>query len=330
VPGVPERLAGVVHRLGVYIDERAMPDGLGAVPWCDLLLLEVVDPAHGAPDGLYLLPEREAPKEQDRLLSVGYGCRPPREWVQYVFGTRGYNVDVDEDVLCAAWWGYDLKAASFGTALRHEDPNVDPRTIISHNTSLLPGMRGAPLLRTIGATSVDPHDGTSTRLHFFAGLNTGRGLEEAERQRGDIIALSTSAHARQDSLAFHTRNAAMPATHLCLVLLYQNFIAPQITHAAHAAYMREFLRPYEILASRDLLATCHRLMLQDADDLNEFGMDFYEHHDLTSALACFREGARMFSTATIPNLTEHELELRQALQTNVSAVVMARKARAEG
>jgi hypothetical protein len=66
-------------------------------------------------------------------------------------------------------------------------------------------------------------------------------------------------------------------------------------------------------------------MLKDADDYNEYGMDFYEHHDLQSALQCFREGAKMFTTASIPNLTEFEIELRTALQTNVSAVVVAMK-----
>lgn len=66
-------------------------------------------------------------------------------------------------------------------------------------------------------------------------------------------------------------------------------------------------------------------MLKDADDFNEYGVDFYEHKDLQNALYCFREGAKMFSTAMIPNLQDYELELRNALQTNVTSVVVALK-----
>ena len=116
----------------------------------------------------------------------------------------------------------------------------------------------------------------------------------------------------------------MSSTHVSLVLLYQEFIAPTVKDINHRQHLHKFLHPWSILVDSALLSKCHRAMLQDAEDDNEYGMDFYEHHDLTSAQACFREGARMYSTASIPNLSEHEVELRTALQTNVSAVVVAR------
>ena len=52
-------------------------------------------------------------------------------------------------------------------------------------------------------------------------------------------------------------------------------------------------------------------------------MAFWERHDTQSALYCFREGARMFCIATIPNMSQLEIKLKDALQSNVSAVVMS-------
>eukprot|EP00658_Telonema_sp_P-2_P053988 TRINITY_DN4282_c0_g3_i1.p1 TRINITY_DN4282_c0_g3~~TRINITY_DN4282_c0_g3_i1.p1 ORF type:complete len:147 (-),score=26.26 TRINITY_DN4282_c0_g3_i1:289-729(-) len=137
--------------------------------------------------------------------------------------------------------------------------------------------------------------------------------------------MSTSDVARQEGLAANMYNEAVPTNHIVLILLYLLFISKQITNQAHRNYLNTYLSRYHVLITREILAQCHSRMLKDADDCNEYGMDFYEHQDLPSALACFREGARMFTTASIPGLSESEVNLKTALQTNVSSVVVAMK-----
>jgi len=50
-----------------------------------------------------------------------------------------------------------------------------------------------------------------------------------------------------------------------------------------------------------------------------------ESNKLKFSLHCFREGARMFSIANIPDQTEYDRKLKDALQSNVSSVIMSLK-----
>lgn len=353
VEGVAEALADRINHLGINVADSSIPPGLSATEWCDLMLLEVVDPGQYANVGEYLLPEMNPlgnilnasrsysssslqtggenqnnnSSNNKTVFCMSYPSAPDSDWMEQVFGPRGYNTSIGEDTIRKLFWGYDLKTTSVGEAMTHNIDEMERTRSIYHNCSVLPGSRGAPIFKDIKRTVISSHDASKETLYLFAGIERGRSLDEMTTQREDIIALSTSEIARRDSLAYNVRNEAHASNHLALVLLYQTFIAHDVAshHPEHRKYIQEYLSPYEIFTSQGLLSTCHRLMLRDADDFNEYGVDFYEHKDLQNALYCFREGAKMFSTAMIPNLQDYELELRNALQTNVTSVVVALK-----
>ena len=331
VPGQVEYLADSIRHIGVLLEQSKMPCGFQTAPWCDLMLLEVCNARHSRTDTQYLLPELACPSRNDPLFALHYVNRPTREVMEDTFGSRGHNKEVAESTLSTQFWHYDLKVCSFGQCLSED---VKHSRVIRYNGSLMDGSRGAPLIRT---THVEFDNDAAKRkrlgedsagLEFactYAGVAVGRPVELVERERDNIISMSTSELARVDSLGVNMFNEAASCHHTCLVLLYLKYISPVITNEDHRKHLHEFLGRYQVLISKDMLNQCHRKMLKDADDYNEYGMDFYEHHDLNNALACFREGAKMFTTASIPNLTDFETELRTALQTNVSAVVVAKR-----
>jgi hypothetical protein len=331
VPGQVEYLADSIRHIGVLLEQNKMPCGFQTAPWCDLMLLEVCQSRHYRGDSQYLLPELACPARNDPLFALHYVTRPTPEAMEDTFGSRGHNKQMDEAILSTQFWHYDLKVCSFGQCLTED---VKQSRVIKFNSSLMNGSRGAPLIRT---THVDFENDAAKRKRLgedsggleyactYAGIAVGRPVELVERERDNIISMSTSELARVDSLGVNMFNEGASCHHTCLVLLYLKFIAPVITNEDHRRHLHEFLGRYQVLVSKDMLNQCHRKMLKDADDYNEYGMDFYEHHALNSALACFREGAKMFTTASIPNLTDFETELRTALQTNVSAVVVAKR-----
>lgn len=319
VPGVNEYLIDSIRRLGVSLEETKVPPGFFAVEWNDWLLLEVTDPSHYNQE--YLLPECDASIQKgEQLLAIQYSERPTDEWIEEMCGNKGHNFPLHEDVLRRHFWHYDTKCCSVGQALslqEHGGHAGHGDCYIAHTCSLLPGSRGCPIFRHVSCAEAG---GAST----YVGISIGRATDEYTKERENIISMSTSDIARVESLGCNIFNEGAGVTHVALLLLYTKFIQSGITNEQHRLYLLRFLDRYKILSSPDVLSSCHRKMLKDADDYNEYGMDFYDHHDLNSALSCFREGARMFSTATIPNLSEYELELRNALQTNVSAVVVAK------
>jgi hypothetical protein len=331
VPGQVDFLADSIRHIGVLLEENKMPCGFQTAPWCDLMLLEVSQSRHYRSDTQYLLPELTSPSRNDPLYAIHYVNRPSPDALEDNFGFKGYNKMVEEATLSTQFWHYDLKVCSFGQCLTDD---VKQSRMMHFNGSLMSGSRGAPLIRT---THVDFENDAAKRKRLgedsgglelactFAGIAVGRAVELVERERENIIAMSTSELARVDSLGVNVYNEGASAHHTCLVLLYLKYIAPVITNEDHRRHLHEFLGSYQVLVSKDMLNQCHRKMLKDADDYNEYGMDFYEHHALNNALACFREGAKMFTTASIPNLTDFEIELRTALQTNVAAVVVAKR-----
>ena len=258
-------------------------------------------------------PQHGPLKPGDQVFAIGFGERPSPEWMEVVLGSRGYaDEEITEDVLRRQWWGFECKCASLGQIMPLEN---------CHNASLLPGTRGSPLLRTMSSESDDEE------ILTYCGINCGQSVELMNQKRDSIIEMTASEVARKDSLKYIVMNQYIPVHHLCLVFIYQAVIAPRITSRPHMMYLRKFLAPYDIFVSQKILSACHQKMLKDAEDQNAYGMDFYEHGDLRNALMCFREGAKMFSTASIPDLTVHHLELKDALQTNVSAVVVAQMKR---
>jgi hypothetical protein len=324
IEGLTDILAARIRHIGIALEDSKVPPGFYATPWNDYVLLEVQDAKQFSPT--YLLPELTPcdPAEKERIFAVTYANRPTDEWLGDNFGGAGHNNDaITEDDLRRQWWSYDLQCSSVGHVVGEE------AGAIKHNCSLLPGSRGAPMLRSsvLSDAPIVPtgdEDGSTTKILTYSAINSGRAAELRKRECDAIESMSTSELARRDSLKSNMFNVALPAHHLCLVILYQEVISKRITRLPHRQHMRKFLSPYDIFVEDDILSACHRKMLKDAEDHNEYGMDFYDHHDLDNALSCFREGAKMFSTASIPNLSEHENELKAALQTNVSAVVVAK------
>lgn len=331
---VPEQvtfLTDTIRDIGVLIPDSKLPDGYQSTPWCDLMLLEVDYPQrHGRSDIQYLLPELTSNtlNKGDEVFAIHYPNQPTDGYMADTFGARGHNANVSERDVRAQMWSYDTKVCSVGNAL----DELGFQRVLKTNCSLLPGSRGAPVLRQ--AFVEFDNDAAKRRrigedsmgLEFagtYCAVAVGRSLELVNNERDNIIAMSTSDLARTESLGSNVCNECAPVHHTCLVLLYLRYIVPAISNEDHRMHLQKFLSPFGVLMSKSMLSQCHRKMLKDADDYNEFGMDFYEHQDLVSALACFREGAKMFTTASIPNLTDYEIELRTALQANVSAVVVA-------
>ena len=350
VPHLTDFFVSRIRQIGVNLEDDVIPPDLLAAPWNDLVLLEVSDPAQYSPH-CYLLPSfasgpykptlpghrgggasspSNVDKDQDliakgaSLYAVGYPAVPDGAWIDTNFGPLGHNAlrsgEVTADHLRRQWWSFDTKACSVGGCL--EDVARLHNTLI-HSCTTNAGMRGSPLLEA-DALVLPPAGSDDPPILTYCGIQRGRDEEELRQSRDHIASMSTSDVARNESLAFNMRNEAIPSLSMAGVLLYQEFIAPAITTMEHRRYLRQFLSPFDIFVNPTLLSACHRTMLTDAGDWNEYGMDFYEHRDLANALACFREGAKMFSTATIPNLSQYEVDLRTALQTNVAAVIVAR------
>jgi hypothetical protein len=318
IDGLTETLVSRIHALGIALEENKVPPGMFASPWNDILLLEVVDAKQREVPCEILLPEvaTEQVRRDEQLYAIAFSDAPTEPWIMRNFGPRGYNADgaITADDVRRQWWSHDVKCCSVGVV--HEDCALESDSL-KHTCSLLPGSRGAPVLRRLRSVV----DGETLT---FCALSCGRATELFVNECENIVAMSTSELARRDSLASNVFNEALPSAHLSLVLVYQELIQHRLKDPKHRAHIRRYLAPYEIFVDNTLLSACHAKMLLDADDHNEYGMDFYQHHDLQNALACFREGAKMFSTASIPNLTDHDTELKSALQTNVSAVVVAR------
>lgn len=324
-------LAETIRDIGVLVPDGKLPCGLQSTPWCDLMLLVVDNPVrHSRGETQYLLPEMnslDVAKGDDQFV-IHYPNQPSDHVMEHTFGSRGHNSTITEKSLRQQMWSYDGKVCSVGSALEE----ISFQRLIKSNCSLLPGSRGAPVVRRVfvefdnDAAKRKRIGEDSQGLEFagtYCGVTVGRSRELVEKERDHIISMSTSDLARTESLGANMYNDCAPVQHTCLMLLYMKYVVPAITNDDHRLYLARFLHPFGVLMSRSILGQCHRKMLKDADDYNEYGMDFYEHQDLQSALQCFREGAKMFTTASIPNLTDYEIELRTALQTNVSAVVVA-------
>eukprot|EP00744_Colponema_vietnamica_P009299 GILI01013241.1.p1 GENE.GILI01013241.1~~GILI01013241.1.p1 ORF type:complete len:662 (+),score=117.21 GILI01013241.1:165-1988(+) len=327
VPRQMKVVSEVIRSIGVEMPDNKFPAGAQSVPWCDLMLLEVVNARDAVHDHDYLLPDLNCGnlKKGDEVMALHFPTRPSEEYFSDVFGPRGYNTTkaTGADV-GTQFWDYNQLCCSFGNV----QVDADDSRQIRHTCSVLPGSRGAPIIGTPPYVSFEK-DGKSRNVDdsfacTYAGIQVGRAVETFEAERTNIITMSTSDVARQEGLFVNMYNEAVTANHVVLILLYIKFVSAAITNQDHQRHLQKFLGPFEVLVSPEVLSQCHRSMLKDADDCNEFGMDFYEHQDLTSALECFREGAKMFTTASIPNLTQAELDLKSALQTNVSAVVVAK------
>ena len=329
VPRQLRVISEVIRSIGVEVPDSKFPAGAQSAPWCDLMLLEVVNARDAVHDHDYLLPDLSCGSlgRGDEVLALHYPSRPPEDYFTDVFGPRGYSTTrVTSEDVGTQFWDYNQLCCSFGGV----QADVDDARQIKHTCSVVPGSRGAPIINGRMPYVSFERDAGKVRSAddsfacTYAGIQVGRPVDIFEAERSNIITMSTSDVARQEGLFVNMYNEAVTANHVVLILLYIKFVSPVITNQDHQRHLQKFLGPYEVLVSPEVLSQCHRSMLKDADDCNEYGMDFYEHQDLSSALECFREGAKMFTTASIPNLTQAELDLKSALQTNVSAVVVAK------
>eukprot|EP00760_Papus_ankaliazontas_P031497 PhM_4_TR5312/c0_g1_i1/m.81901 len=309
---VRDTIMNVIRNIGVEIPEDKLPPSFMACPWSDLMLLRV-DPAHA--NETYVLPSPTPLRPGDRVYAIGHHTGPTPAWTEQCFGEQGYGIadvaKMKEDLL-THMWRYDIQCCSEGVVKEC----LDDLGTVTHTATLLPSSRGS-LICTVSGDAEDD-------AVYFHGVALGRSDREIALTRDEITQNSIGDVSRREALSGNVFNTAMRTTHVCLVLVYQNFVLKELRDAVARHRVEAFLRPYDILVKSDLLHMCHRKMLKDADDANEYGTQLWEGKALDNALYCYREGARMFSIASIPNQSEYELKLKDALQSNVSAVVVAK------
>eukprot|EP01065_Artemidia_motanka_P021055 TRINITY_DN25094_c0_g1_i1.p1 TRINITY_DN25094_c0_g1~~TRINITY_DN25094_c0_g1_i1.p1 ORF type:complete len:661 (+),score=250.11 TRINITY_DN25094_c0_g1_i1:69-2051(+) len=314
VRGLTDFIAKKLRTTGFELPSDKVPPGNMVVPWNDLMLLEVEEDQQS---DRFLLPDLHSVAKGGDVAAVGYHSRPDDHWIDEVFGPRGHNVpDIGERAVSDVFQGYERKCMSFGEALRDAADGT-----LAHSCSLLPGSLGGPVLSQFEPQKLA--DGTAVMT--FAGINCGRTFSEIDGKVELIEASSTSEHAAKIAKSLNVYNDCTVVRHLVFTLVFQEYVAPQFAGLPEAKHVAEFLTPYRMFVEPECLKTCHRKMLRDAQDCGEWGGDFMERFDVDSALCCFREGARMFSIATIPDISEEEQKLKDTLQASVSAMVMAKQ-----
>eukprot|EP01060_Flectonema_neradi_P015309 TRINITY_DN2195_c6_g1_i1.p1 TRINITY_DN2195_c6_g1~~TRINITY_DN2195_c6_g1_i1.p1 ORF type:complete len:688 (+),score=151.69 TRINITY_DN2195_c6_g1_i1:102-2066(+) len=322
VEGTTEFLVQKIRSIGVELTDDKVPPGSMAVPWNDLMLLEVESENESS---TYLLPAIDEISKGDDLVDICYPQRPNDEWIESISGPKGHDVSVGFRELLDNFKGFEQKVVSLGTAKENIDGGV-----VNHNCSLAPGTSGSPIVSNFSAVSCadvvasgySETDEPPTEILTFSAVNCGRSRAEIERKIIEIDNNSTSSNAAKAARSLNMYNCAIAVQHISFILLYQKYIMPEFVGKKESAHLEEFLSPYNIFIKPDVLAACHCKMLKDAEDHNEWGMSFWDRHDIDTALYCFREGARMFCIATIPDMSKTEIILKDALQSNVSAVVM--------
>eukprot|EP00993_Chasmostoma_nieuportense_P006974 NODE_765_length_1887_cov_29.721023_g712_i0.p1 GENE.NODE_765_length_1887_cov_29.721023_g712_i0~~NODE_765_length_1887_cov_29.721023_g712_i0.p1 ORF type:complete len:622 (-),score=144.51 NODE_765_length_1887_cov_29.721023_g712_i0:21-1715(-) len=298
IRGVTQYLVDSIRHIGVEVPEDIIPPENMSTRWNDVMLFEVMPECQSE---VYFIPEIAPISEGDYLASITYTDRPSELWMNETFGTDRNamgRVFVERD-LCDHFWKYDLKSVAFGEAREDEKDGI-----INHMCCLVPSSLGSPMLHQLN----HPADG---HVFSFSAINCGR-------SRTDIL----SSEGAGGASALRRHNCGLTVHNLAFALVYQHYVAPQLVGEDCYKQVKKYLTPYKILTEKERLQACHVKMLKDADEFNEFGMSFYEHQNLRLALYCFREGARMFSIANIPDQTEYDTKLRDALQSNVSSVIM--------
>eukprot|EP01063_Lacrimia_lanifica_P025175 TRINITY_DN32949_c0_g1_i1.p1 TRINITY_DN32949_c0_g1~~TRINITY_DN32949_c0_g1_i1.p1 ORF type:complete len:647 (+),score=217.73 TRINITY_DN32949_c0_g1_i1:70-2010(+) len=312
VEGIAQFLVDKIRSIGVELTSDKVPPGNMAVPWNDLMLFEV--PAENK-SSHFLLPDTHLVEKGDDLAGLYYPERPRDAWINEVMGPDGHDKpDVGLREFFDTCWGFDVKMAALGETKRSEDTGI-----INHTCSLLPGSGGSPLFSRY--TPIRDEEG---EIYTFVGISTGRCRAEHMRQLAEIEQNNTAGAAARVAKSLNMYNSAISIHHITFVLLYQQYILPEFARAPEGPYLQKLFQPYEVFVRPAILQLCHRKMLKDAEDYNEWGLAFWKRHDADSALYCFREGARMFCIATIPDMSEAELKLKDALQTNVAALVTSR------
>eukprot|EP01012_Entosiphon_sulcatum_P010009 TRINITY_DN15783_c0_g6_i1.p1 TRINITY_DN15783_c0_g6~~TRINITY_DN15783_c0_g6_i1.p1 ORF type:complete len:679 (-),score=94.09 TRINITY_DN15783_c0_g6_i1:13-2049(-) len=307
VRGITSFLVDRIRHIGVEVPDEIIPPDNIATRWSDVMLFEV--PEEYRSDH-FLVPDLAPISGRDLLLTISYGTRPSPQWLQEALPTSHKGDSPTERDLQDHFFGYDAKCASVGLAKDDERDGTCP-----HMCCLLPSSVGSPIFRVGGdALAGAAMGGTAGNAHFatFVGINCGR-------SRTDVL----SSEGPGGIAAVRRHNLCITVRHLAFVLVYQHYVAPRLTRDDSTKLIKRFLQPYKILTESERLTACHVKMLKDADEFNEYGMSFYEQQQLTYALHCFREGARMFSVANIPEQTEYDRKLKDALQSNVASVIMS-------
>jgi hypothetical protein len=248
---VPEQvafLAETIRDIGVLVNDQRMPNGLQSTPWCDMMLLEVTNKdRHTRLDTQYLLPEMTSldVEKGEPLFALHYPNQPSAEYLTETFGSRGYNCGVTENELRGQMWSYDTKMCSMGSALEE----INFQRVLKTNCTLLPGSRGAPILRNVfvdfdnDAAKRKKVGEDSAGLEFaatYCAMAIGRSRENVEKERDHIISMSTSDLARTESLGANMYNDCTPVHNTCLVLLYLKYVLPAITNEDHRMYVARF------------------------------------------------------------------------------------------
>eukprot|EP00668_Euglena_longa_P020888 GGOE01026005.1.p1 GENE.GGOE01026005.1~~GGOE01026005.1.p1 ORF type:complete len:615 (+),score=169.35 GGOE01026005.1:45-1889(+) len=295
VRGMTDLLVDRIRNIGVEVPEDVIPPDNLATRWNDIMLFEVPEEHKNE---VYLVPDSAPIGRGDMLVTVAYHSRPSQQWEEDFLKSQQDCKFTERDV-CDLFWKYDIKCCSIGEAKEDEMDGI-----AQHQCCVLPGSTGSPMMHHF-----QPAD-SNKNVFPFSAINCGTSYVALLRTEGPFTA---------------SHNLALTVRDLSFVLVYQEYIAPRLLKAACWPSIKKFLTPFKILTEREKLHACHIKMLKDADEFNEYGMSFYEAQNLPMALHCFREGARMFSIATIPNQSEYDTKLRDALQSNVSSVVMSLK-----
>lgn len=338
---VPDSIVAAIRRTGVSLPDADVPPSLAAVSWKDVLLLHVRDPA--AANATFLVPE-PAPVADGSVVAVPfYASRPDHGWVSWLTRANGGAAFRDglgplapeaaftSDDLTDVFHGYEGLVVGHGeTVMRKGGGHAAEldEGLFLHTAALCPGGLGAPVF----VLSEPPDEWVvgdppiaAPPVVTFVGMITGRA-------RVAYLSSESTAYGMSSQLidgratrgvgggSMRLLNAAVPVSATWLAFVIEQFVAPAVTTAANAAgreshaalalgVLKRWSAQFRVVFQAERLAVCHEKMVRDADSLNEFGMDMYERSLLSDALICFREGARMFSLATIPNLTAYEVRL---------------------
>eukprot|EP00659_Diplonema_papillatum_P019186 gene19186-29545_t len=237
-------LVDKVRAIGVELAEEKVPPGNLPVQWNDIMLLEVPESCQSA---AYLLPEMDPVAKSADAAAIFYAARPSNAWIHRMAGPPGLDVSGDRvNRVTDLCFGYEAKVASLG---RCSHPGA--HEVFRHSCAHVPGARGCPIVAGFVERVVDEPPGTTAGARDAADPDAGEEASKTTRQ-------------------LNMYNAAISVRHVSLVLVYQEFVLPYFVGKPEEAYLTAFLRPYDVFVKNEVLTLCHRKMLKDAEDQNDW------------------------------------------------------------
>ena len=285
VQNVSSFLVDKIRSIGVELTDEKVPPGNMSVAWNDLMLLEV-EREHASSD--YLLPDANVIKKGDDLASIYYCERPSEDWIDDVMGPKGHDIDIGLRDLMDMCWGFDIKSVALGQA-----KNEDENGIANHTSALVTGSCGSPVFHSFKGVT-ESNEAEEKEILTFCAINCGRCKDEIERNVSDIEANNTTPAAAKMAKSLNMFNTSISVSHITFILLYQQYILPEFQNKPEEAYLQKLFTPYAVFVKPDVLRACHRKMLKDAEDHNDWGYasfvnDFHKSsHFFFYLLICLR------------------------------------------